>query len=86
MSDFESICIILGESTSFGDRKVFENLPHLPHLPRSKLNEKRLSFEVCGSLVDLNLPRFCRICRVCPRRDRIRDEPEALQYPASCAF
>ena len=66
-----------------GTEKFLKNLPQLPQLPRSKLNEKRLNFEVCGSLVDLNLPRFCRICRVCPRRDRLRDEPEALQYPAS---
>ena len=49
-----------------------KNLPHLPHLPRSKLSEKRLSFEVCGSLVDLNLPRICRTCRICPRRDRFK--------------
>ena len=48
-----------------------KNLPHLPHLPRSKLSEKRLSFEICGSLVDLNLPRICRTCRICPRRDRL---------------
>ena len=59
-----------------------KNLPHLPHMPRSKLREKRLSFEICGSLVNLNLPRFCRTCRICPRRDRSRDEPDAWSEPS----
>ena len=58
-----------------------KNLPHLPHLPRSKLSEKRISFEVCGSLVDLNLPRICRTCRICPRRGRFRDEMDARSEP-----
>ena len=58
-----------------------KNLPHLPHLPRSELREKRLSFEICGSLVDLNLPRICRTCRICPRRDLMRGEPEARSEP-----
>ena len=29
-------------------KKFSKNLPHLPHLPRSKLSEKRPSFEVRG--------------------------------------
>ena len=61
--------------------KFLKNLPHLPHLPRSKLSEKRLSFEICGSLVDLNLPRICRTCRICPRWDRFRDEPDSRSEP-----
>ena len=61
--------------------KFLKNLPHLPHLPRSKLSEKRLSFEICGSLVDLNLPRTCRTCRICPRWGRLRDESEARSEP-----
>ena len=54
-----------------------KNLPHLPQVPRSKLSGKRSSFEVCGRLAILNLPRICRTCRICPRRDRFRDEPDA---------
>ena len=27
-----------------------------------------------GRLTILNLPRFCRTCRICPHRDRFRDE------------
>ena len=56
-------------------------MKELPHLPRSKVSEKRLSFEICGSLVDLNLPRICRTCRICPRRDRLRDEPDSRSEP-----
>ena len=77
----ELVCINLGESVAFVGGKVLKHLPHLPHLPRSKLSEKRLSFEVCGSLVDLNLPRICRTCRICPRRDRFRDELDARSEP-----
>ena len=61
--------------------KFLKKLPHLPHLPRSKLSEKRLSFEICGSLVDFNLPRTCRTCRICPRWGRLRDESEARSEP-----
>ena len=49
-----------------------KKLPHLPQLPRSKLSGDRSSFEVCGRLAILDLPRNCRIC---PRRDRFRDKP-----------
>ena len=68
----ELTCINLVESLAFVAEKFFKNLPQVPHLPRSKLSEKWLSFEICGSLVNLNLPRICRTCRICPRRDRLR--------------
>ena len=61
--------------------KFLKKLPHLPQLPRSKLSEKRLSFEICGSLVDFNLPRTCRTCRICARWGRLRDESEARSEP-----
>ena len=77
----ELYCINLGESVASWAEKFLKNLPHLPHLPRSKLSEKRISFEVCGSLVDLNLPRICRTCRICPRRGRFRDEMDARSEP-----
>ena len=66
--------------------KKLPHLPHLPHLPRSKLGEKRLSFGVRGSLVILNLPRFCRTCRICPILRRFGifgDQLETRQYPVS---
>ena len=58
-----------------------KDLPHLPQLPRSKLSEKWLSFEICGSWVNLDLPRICRTCRICPRRDRSRDERDVRSEP-----
>ena len=75
----ELVCVNLGESVAFVGGKVLKNLPHLP---RSKLREKRLSFEICGSLVDLNLPRICRTCRICPRRDRLRVSWRPDQNPS----
>ena len=60
-----------------------KNLPHLPQAPRSKLSGKRSSFGVRGRLAILNLPRICRTCRICPRRDRFRDELNAPEQPAS---
>ena len=64
-----------------GRKKFFKNLPQVPQLPRSKLSGKRSSYGIRGSLVDLNLPRICRTCRICPRRDCFRDEPDALSEP-----
>ena len=75
MSVVELVCITLGESATFCAEKFLKNLPHLPQVPRSKLSGKRSSFGICGSLAILNLPRICRTCRICPRRDRFRDEP-----------
>ena len=83
MSGIELVCINLGESALSWAEKFLKNLPHVPHVPRSKLSEKRLSFEICGSLVDLNLPRICRTCRICPRRGRFRDELNVPEQPAS---
>ena len=68
----EAIRVNFGESHVSLTAKFSKNLPRLPHL--SKLSEKWLSFDICGSLVHLNLPRICRTCRICPHRDRSRDE------------
>ena len=62
--------------------KFLKKLPHLPQMPRSKLSEKRLSFEICGSLVDFNLPRICRTCRICPRWGRLRVSRRPDQNPS----
>ena len=55
-------------------RELLKKLPQLPQLPRSKLDRERSSFGGRGRLTILNLPRFCRTCRICPHRDRFRDE------------
>ena len=70
----EALRVNFGESHVSLTAKFSKNLPRLPHLPQSKLSEKWLSFDICGSLVHLNLPRICRTCRICPHRDRSRDE------------
>ena len=50
-------------------KKFLKRLPHLPHLPRSKLDRERSSFGGRGRFKIVNLPRICRTCRICPRRE-----------------
>ena len=57
-----------------------KKLPHLPHLPRSKLSRKRSSFGARGSLAILNLPR---ICPTLGRFGIFGDQLETRQYPVS---
>ena len=59
-----------------------KNLPHLPHLPRSKLGREAVQLWGRGSLARLNLPRICRTCRICPTLGRFRVELDAPEQPA----
>ena len=57
-------------------------------MPRSKLGGKRSSFGA-RQVGDLNLPRICRTCRICPHLGRFGifgDQLEALKHSAAVAL
>ena len=49
MSEIELVCIKLGESALFGEKKVWKNAPLGPLRPPSKLWRVRSSFELGGA-------------------------------------
>ena len=76
-------CIKLGEPATFVGGKVFEKPAAPAALAAVKARQEAVQLWGRGSLAILNLPRICRTCRICPRRDRFRDEPDAPEQPAS---
>ena len=73
-------CIKLGEPATCVGGKVFEKPAAPAALAAVKARQEAVQLWGRGSLAILNLPR---ICRICPRRDWFRDEPDAPEQPAS---
>ena len=94
MSVVELVCIKLGESATFAGGKVFEK-PAAPAASAAlKAEREAVQLWGRGRLAILNLPRICRTCRICPRRDRFMDEPDTpvseygagLEQPAAAGL
>ena len=63
-------CINLGESDIFVGGQTFEKPAAPAALAALKARQESVQLWVRGRLAILNLPRICRTCRICPRRDR----------------
>jgi hypothetical protein len=66
----ELVCINLGESATVDGGKVIEKPAAAAALAALKARQEAVQLWVRGRLAILNLPRICRTCRICPRRDR----------------
>ena len=66
----ELVCINLDESATVDGGKVIEKPAAAAALAALKARQEAVQLWVRGRLAILNLPRICRTCRICPRRDR----------------
>ena len=92
----ELVCINLDESATVDGGKVIEKPAAPAALAALKARQEAVQLWVRGRLAILNLPRICRTCRICPRRDRfgipfdnqdrLRRPTGALPYSAAVAL